>query len=70
MARTQPLVLRPVRIRLSIPQVVSVEASEVPKKALGYCLEMTSSSAPTSSSLGQAPMGLPARKFFSGWAFW
>ena len=69
-ARTQPLVLRPVRIRLSIPHVVNVEASDVPKNALGYCLEMTSSSGRTSSPSGHAPMGLPARKFLSGLAFW
>jgi len=32
-ARTQPLVLRPVRISVSILQAVRVEASDVPKNA-------------------------------------
>ena len=44
LARTQPLVVSPVMTRVSMPQVVSVEASEVPKNALGYCFETTSSS--------------------------
>ena len=34
-ARTQPLVEQPVKISVSTPRPVSVEASEVPKKQLG-----------------------------------
>jgi hypothetical protein len=47
LARRQPLVVRPVIMRVSTPHVVSVEASEVPKNALGYCFDTTSSSSRT-----------------------
>ena len=50
LARTHPLVVNPVIISVSIPQTVSVEASDVPKNALGYCLDTTSSSSPTFKS--------------------
>ena len=65
----QPLVVRPVNNTLSTPSAVSVEASEVPKNALGYCFEITSSSASGTSPSGQAPIGLPATKWRSGAAF-
>ena len=44
MARTQPLVLTPVMTTVSTPSACSVAASVVPKKALAYCLTITSSS--------------------------
>ena len=46
-------------IVVSMPLAVSVEASEVPKKADGYCFEMTSSPGSGFSPFGQAPSGLP-----------
>src|SRR5690606_15267134 len=61
-ARTQPLVETPVSSTLSMPSAVSVEASDVPKKALGYCFEMTSSSERGSSPFAQSPIGSPWRK--------
>ena len=70
MARTQPLVETPVWISVSTPSVVSVEASEVPKKALGYCFEMTSSSSAGTRPFGQAPIGLPSMKLWSVIDFW
>jgi hypothetical protein len=41
LARTQPLVESPVRMTVSILAAVSVEASDVPKNALGYCFVTT-----------------------------
>src|SRR5690606_37926782 len=61
-ARTQPLVETPPSNTLSMPSAVSVEASEVPKKALGYCLETISSSGRGANPSGQSPIGLPSMK--------
>ena len=54
-ARTQPLVVKPAMIRL--PLAVSVEARLLPKKALAYYLEMTSSLSAGTSPSGHAPIG-------------
>lgn len=53
-----------------MPRLVSVEANDVPKKALGYCLEIISSPLPVSSPLAHRPIGLPAVKLRKGVAFW
>ena len=37
-ARTHPLVERPTMTTVSTPRAVNVEARDVPKKALAYCL--------------------------------
>lgn len=64
-ARTQPEVETPVTRSVSTPCAVSVEASDVPKKALAYCFVTTSSVGSGVSCGGKAPRGEPFSKMRS-----
>lgn len=64
-ARTHPDVETPVMRSVSTPAAVSVEASEVPKKALAYCFVTTSSVSRGVSCGGKAPRGDPRSKMRS-----
>ena len=52
-----PLVLTPTTTTVSTPLACRVEASEVPKKALAYCLTTTSSSPVGATGGISSPMG-------------
>ena len=69
LARTHPEVVTPASSSVSMPFQCSVAASEVPKKALGYCLVIIRSPSLTSSPSASFCESRPASKHASAGTF-